>query len=422
MAFPHSLSFEMKKNAVKTELHQQVHYPITGSTANPLDVVTFSLSCGKYGQYINPSDTYLSFTFTNKDATNAVSLDGSGYSVIDRVTVLSSGATVSDLQNYAPWAQLMLDSQLGVGKTSTFSTFGGGATSTSTNIIRDGAQVNGGASLNISLPLMGTAIDASTTDKMIPVGAISDLQIQFYISSANNAIYGGSLTAGATGNWALSNVCLTVVYVQLDAGAQKMLDDAQGGVYRYSGEQWRGYNFNLNNGSTADNVIVPWKGASAKSVVAIMRPAGNINKYGAYTNLSRVCSYTSGSSWFVTIGSDTFPGIPLKNSTMHMMEFLKMWHGLSNPLALLTCFDSTTWVNGDSTTPASAGTFAAGLNLEAYSNKTGTIHSGVSVLGGTTMVLNQTYSSALSAAMLQSTFIHFDCIYSVENGQLSCAF
>ena len=234
MAFPTSLSFEMKKNAVKTELHQQVHYPITGSTASPLDVVTFSLSCGKYGQYINPSETYLSFTFNNKDATNAVSLDGSGYSVIDRVTVLSSGATVSDLQNYAPWAQLMLDSQLGVGKTSTFSTFGGGATNASTNIIRDGASVSGGASLNISLPLMGTAIDASTTDKMIPVGAISDLQIQFYISAANNAIYGSA--AGGSGNWSLSNVCLTVVYVQLDAGAQKMLDEAQGGVYRYEAQ------------------------------------------------------------------------------------------------------------------------------------------------------------------------------------------
>ena len=141
MAFPASLDFSMKKNAVKTELHQQVHYPITGSTANPLDVVTFSLSCGKYGQYINPSDTYLSFTFTNKDAANAVSLDGSGYSVIDRVTVLSSGATVSDLQNYAPWAQLMLDSQTGVGKSSTFSTFGGGKTDLTANIVRDGAAV-----------------------------------------------------------------------------------------------------------------------------------------------------------------------------------------------------------------------------------------------------------------------------------------
>jgi hypothetical protein len=107
---------------------------------------------------------------------------------------------------------------------------------------------------------------------------------------------------------------------------------------------------------------------------------------------------------------------------MHMMEYLKMWHGLSNPLALTTSFDSSTWVAGDAVNPATAGTFVAGLNLEAYSNKTGTIHSGVSVLGGTTMVLNQTYSSALSAATLQTTFCHFDVIYSIENGQLSVAF
>lgn len=417
MAFPSTLDFTLKKNAVKTAMHQQVHYPITGSTLNPLDLCTLSLSCGKFGQYIDPTQIYLSFTFNNKDATNAVNIDGSGYSFIDRAVVLSSGATVSDLQNYAPWAQLMLDSQLGVGKTSTFSTFGGGNTNASTNIIRDGAQVAPNGSLNISLPLMGTAIDASSTEKMIPVGAISDLQLQLYISANNNAIFGT-----AAGNWTLSNMCLTVVYVQLDAGAQKMLDNAQGGTYRYSGEQWRGYNFNLNSGSTADNVIVPFKGASVKSVAAIQRLAANQNAYNAYTNLSRICKYTTGSSWFVTIGSDVYPGIPIKNATMHMMEYLKMWHGLSNPLALTTSFDSSTWVAGDAVNPATAGTFVAGLNLEAYSNKTGTIHSGVSVLGGTTMVLNQTYSSALSAATLQTTFCHFDVIYSIENGQLSVAF
>ena len=416
MAFPSTLDFSLKKNAVKTSLHQQVHYPITGSSANPLDVITFSLSCGKYGTYIDPSQIYLSFTFKNADATNTIRLDGSGYSIIDRATVLSSGAVVSDLQNYGPWAQLMLDSQLGVGKTSTFSAFGGGGTSTSTNIIRDGASVANSASLNLSLPLMGTAIDASTSDKMIPVGAISDLQLQLYIASANNAV-----VSAAAGNWSLSGISLTVVYVQLDAGAQKMLDDAQGGVYRWSGEQWKGYNFNLST-TGADNVIVPFKGASAKSVVAIQRLVANINNNAAYTNLSRVCNYTSGSSWFVTIGSDTFPGIPIKNSTMHMLEYLKMLHGLSNPLALTTSFDATTWVAGDSTTAASAGTFAAGLNLEAYSNKSGTIHSGVSVLGGTTMVLNQTYSAAISAATLQTTYVHFDSIFSVENGQLTVAF
>jgi len=421
MAFPSTLNFELKKNAVKTAMHQQVHYPITGSTLNPLDLCTFSLSCGKYGQYIDPTQIYLSFTFNNNDATNAVNFDGSGYSVIDRAVVLSSGATVSDLQNYAPWAQLMLDSQLGVGKTSTFSTFGGGNTDASRNIIRDGAQVAAGASLNVSLPLMGTAIDASTTDKMIPVGAISDLQLQLYISGNNNAIYGA-----AAGSWTLSNVSLTVVYVQLDAGAQKMLDNAQGGTYRYSGEQWRGYNYTLSNGSGADNIIVPFKGASVKSVAAIHRLSANINKNNAYTNLSRVNNYSTAgsnkSTWFVTIGSDVFPGIPIKNSTQHMMEYLKMWHGLSNPLALTTSFDSTTWTAGNNTDPTQAGTFVAGLNLEAYSNKTGTIHSGVSVLGGTTMVLNQTYAAALSAQTIQSTYIHFDCIYSIENGQLSVSF
>lgn len=414
--FPSSLDFTMKKNAVQTATNTQVHFPITGSTANPQDVINFNLSTGKYGQYLDPAQIYISFTLKNLDTATAIVVDGSAYSVFDRIVVLSSGSVVSDLQYFGAYAQMMLDTQVGVGKNTTMSTFAGSANDPSLNILRTGASIAANGAINVSLPLMGTAIDASSCDKLIPVGAISDLQLQFYISNIFNAI-----TGATTGNWQLQNLALTATYVTLDAGAQKMLDDAQGGVYKWSGEQFKGYSFNLNSGSGGDNVFVPFKGSSAKSVYAIQRPAANMNNNAALANVSRVNSYaktaTQNSSWFITIGSDTYPRIPIKNSTMHVMELLKSYHALGAPSALQTSLDTNNWVATDGTC-----SFVAALNLEAYSNKSNTIHSGVSVLGGTNLTLNQTYASNLSAAMLQTTYVHFDCIYSIDNGVLSCAF
>lgn len=428
MAFPQSLDFSLKKNAVATRMMNQVHYPISSSSASPLDVVTFNLSAGRYGSYIDPSSIYLSFTFNNADGVNATTIDHTAYSVIDRAVVMSSGQVISDLQNYGAWAAMVLDSQVGVGKPGFMSTFAGSATSTTLNSVRAGLTVPANSSVPISLPLMGTAIDSSSCDKMIPVGALGDLQLQLYIADKNNAIYGA-----AAGNWTLSAVALTVGYVQLDAGAQKLIDEAQGGEYMWSAELYKSYNYNLAAASGSDNVVVPFKGSSLKSVYAIYRYARNIANNLFQTQSSRVCPFVNGSTFFSTIGSDTYPQIPIKNSTQHAMEFLKSWHTLGSPLGLHTSLDASTYsINVDPQSAAAVtGSFIAALNLECYSNKSNTIHSGVNVVGGTTLTLNQVYNNGAGVAalptpatgtILQTTFTHYDAILSIKDGQLSVAF
>jgi hypothetical protein len=437
-------------------MKQIVHYPLSSPTVNPLDTPIISFSCGNYGNYLDPNSILLNFTFTNNDSTNAQVLDGSGYSVIDRVVVQSSGAILSDLQNYAPWAQVILDTQSGVGKSGFMSTFAGsaingtqtvytGANNASTtttvqttipensaNAVRQGASVAVGASTNITLPLIGTFFNGS--DKLIPVGALTDLQIQFYISSGYNAVYGGaaSLAGSAATAWTLTNFYITANYVELDASAQKMIDDSLGGVFKWSSELWRSYNFTLGSGS-ADNVIVPHKSESVKGIIAIARPAANINNYNKYSTTSRLCPYansTTGgtSSFFITIGSEAYPNIPIRNTAQHAVEMLKFYHSVNNPDSYNnTQIDYANWNAQDSTNPITMGAFANFLNLEAYSNKSGVLHSGVPVVGGTTMVLNQNYATnaTVQTAMtgaLQTTFVHYDCICTVKDGQLEVAF
>ena len=202
--FPSGLNFSLKKNAVASKMRQMVHIPIAGPVANPLDPVTFSLATGSYGMYLSPTESYLTFTINNKDASNAINIDGSAYSFIDRLTVLSSGTTITDLQYYGPWANMILDSQAGTGRAGAMSTFAGCQTQASLNETRGGMTIAANGSLTVSIPLMGCAISGDCTDKYIPVGAMGDLQVLMNIADKNSPVY-TTITAVTAGNWTLSN-------------------------------------------------------------------------------------------------------------------------------------------------------------------------------------------------------------------------
>lgn len=421
---PNTLDFSLKKNAISTANKQIVHTPLSGGTSTPGSTVQFGLATGTYGAYLDPTQTYLSFTIRNDDATPLV-LDGSAYSFIDRITVQSSGGVISDLQRFAPWAQLMLDCSLGTVRPGACSAFMGTATDLNLNTLRSGASMAANSVLNVSIPLMGTCIDSTSSDKLIPVGGLSDLQLMIYLAGANEPIV--SAVAG-TPNWSLTNMALTCSYIHLDVGAQKMIDDEQDGVYKWSGETWRAYDApSIVSGSTGDNVIVPIKASSVKSVMAIMRPVANMNNKAAFTNTSRYNPYarstqSTQSSFFATVGSTTIPGIPIKNTSQHFCENLKMWHSLGQSAGLISSFDGPNFEREAIETMVSslmvigsAGAFYAGLNLEAYTNKSGTIHSGVNCSGSTQLVLNQTYAQATRAGMTQTTYCHIDAAYVVED-------
>ena len=444
--FPSGLNFSLKKNAIASKMRQMVHIPIAGPVANPLDPVTFSLATGSYGMYLSPTESYITFTINNKDASNNINIDGSAYSFIDRLTVSSSGTTITDLQYYGAWANMVLDSQAGVGRAGAMSTFAGCQTQASLNETRGGMSIAANGSLTVSIPLMGCALSGDSTDKYIPVGAMGDLQLLMNIADKNSPVY-TTITTVTSANWTLSNISLTCNYVTLDAGAQKMLDEAQGGSYMWSCELWKGYNFTV-GGSQSDNVIVPIKCSSLKTIFAIQRYAANISNVAQLTNTSRITAYAApnsatASSFFVTVGSEVYPGIPLKNTAHHAIEFQKAWHSLGNPAGLQTSFDYNTW-NGSGLsggtcldaagittnqasnpyTPSTAGSFVNALNLECYTGKAGALHSGVPVLGGTTLILNQNYGATLATAyaVLQTTFCHFDGIASVKDGVFTMNF
>ena len=407
------MMFDLKKNAVKSRMISQQVIPLSGTTASPQDILQFSLPCGRYGQYLDVSTPYLSFRFTNKDATNAITLDHSAYSLFDRVVVKSSGGVVSDLQYFPVYAAAMLDQNVNTQK-NTMSIFMGTAFDADKNIVRAGQSVAASASVNIALPLLGTPLDASSCDKHVPIGALSDLTLELYLAGNNDPI-----VSAAAGNWALSEIQLNIGIVELDAGAQRKLDQMYGGAMKWSATLWRGFNASVPGTTTQDQIVVPVKCSSAKTIQQIYRPSANIGDRTKLTNSARINPFAGGGQYQVSIGSDNFPAVPVRKPSEFLVELLKSWHALGNAQMLASSFNNTTWNRTtDSTDAALAGTFIASLDLDSFSGASGVVHSGQPVIGSTSMITNAQYTSAIGFACIVTTFVNYDAILSVNNAQL----
>jgi hypothetical protein len=428
MSLPSTLAFGPKRDAVNSTLFNQISIPLNGSTINPLDTVTIPVQgTGRYGAYLDPSMTFLSFQISNPDATQSIVIDNSAYSFIERVVVQSSGSVISDLQNFGAWAAMLLDMSPQSSRSTGFAITAGceGGTGQNPNFSRKGATITAGSSLNVSIPLIGTAIDCTgTPDKLIPIGAMSDLQIILYMSSARNAVTAGT---APTATWQLRNFRLNTTFVQLDETAQRMIDEANGGAFKFSSTLWRAFNSTTGATDGGNNVVVPVKSSSIKSTYSIWRPVAANESYSACWQSARhnpfgLVSATTLGSAYAQVGALSIPNIPLRTAPEFFSSLQNAWHQLAVPSAYDTQLTVGDFDAAASTTSqAPTGSFVLGLNMESFSGKTGVFHSGVNCTGGTSFVLNAVYPAALSAAQQITTFVQYDAIIEVAGGSVVCS-
>lgn len=430
MALPSTLAFQPKLDAVNSTLFNQIATPLSGGTINPLDTVTIPIpGTGRYGAYLDPTQLSLSFQVKNNDGTNAMQLDGSAYSFIERVVVMSSGSVISDTQSFGALAALFLDMAPQSARTSGFSVLAGceaAPTDANKNCDRVGATIAGNGTLNICMPLIGTAIDSTAIpDKLLPVGALSDLQIVLYMSSQKNAVYAGtSLTA----NWSLLNFRLVTNLIQLDETAQRMIDEQTGGAYKLSATLWKTFNYTTGATDASSSWVVPIKASSVKSLFSIWRDQANYNE--SYTkawqtardNPFGLLTGATQSSFYAQCGAQSIPQIGLRNPAEHYMSFQNAWHQLSVPSAFDNNFrygDYDAAVSMSSAVPT--GSFVTGINMESFSGKSGVLHAGTNITGGTALTLNAVYPTALSSARNITTFVCYDAIYEIAGGSIVCS-
>ena len=213
----------LKPSCPKSRVFRMNVPALNKSLFSPLDQMIFEIPCGRKGQWLDPSQTYLKFsvqcgsTAASSGGINstAIYVENSAYSFIQRCTIYNSSNILEDINEYGQLANFLLDTALTKSDKAGLSPILGtnpidqlyitngtpaqyspvvnsfpagdrsGLFLSSTTI----ANINTSTPYTFCLPLL-SGICGSMSSKMLPVGALhSPIRLEFYLSDNDNAIY-----------------------------------------------------------------------------------------------------------------------------------------------------------------------------------------------------------------------------------------
>jgi len=228
-AFPRTLNFSPDPLAISARSYYSISVPEGSSTANPSSIMRLRVPVSRAGTYLNPHKTFLAFDVVNSTTgasaeinndvrgktLSPIYLDGSAYSVIDRLEIYNSSNLLESISSYGLLANLFLDLQVSVGARRTASTIlGSGATGVSDTLYRQLRAANafdsvnnnfGGGAGNLANPYSEFANqikDTATAIGEVPRGmqyaGMNLLPYSYFITGAVNDKTLVSTAAGGT--------------------------------------------------------------------------------------------------------------------------------------------------------------------------------------------------------------------------------
>jgi hypothetical protein len=446
VSLPTDLNFALKNTMAKARSVRINVSPIqSGAPANPGDTLKFDIPTSRRGQFLNQAGSYLQLRIKNTDsAASRFALDGSGASVIQRMSVYSGGALLEDVQAYNLLYNAMLDSQVSMSdRLTTFSVSGGTDQQLSTatnNFSRGGAVVSQNLQTVVNMPLLSGVL-GNGCSKYLPIGAIAnDLRLELVLAPAAEALVSVSTSA----NYQVLEAVLILDVLELGDEAQGMIDQMTGGNYVISAETYRNAQTVLQSGSQQDSVLLPFRFSSIKSLLWAFRPvAAQSTTLQASLN-SRFNPFEAGlqgTSCTVQLraGALYIPNAPIKYSAELFTELQKAYHRFGSQ----SQGSSMTWSSWSVTAPAAAITTGDGLaaafttnyqnyintlgsaffalNLDSVSGKSELLHSGINTLNQN-LFLDMTYATPLPGSGAQTrfdAFAHADMILQIQDGVIS---
>ena len=432
------LDYSTKSTGARSRGYRVQVTPTSGSSANPGDTIRFDIPAGRgRNQFLDPSQTAIQFQVKSADAA-VMNVDGSGYSVLNRYTLLSSGQILEDIVSYNSAVTTYLDLQtLGVDQAAGGSVMQGCQYDATNNVAKFGAQLAIGNTtaqfLDVHLPLHLSGFIGTACPKLIPVGIMQDLRAEFIVETAANAV----VCASATPAWTLQAITLNLFYVDIDPVVANQIYEANGGVYKVGSEGFR--NFETVVGSagstrTSDSIIIPARFSSVKSLISYWRDnimRGDSTKY--YIS-NRYNPFTSGSgsgarcSVQYQIGSSLFPNTPITFAQSELFaQMLQSFHALGNAQMNTRC-NSTNWLTNTSNvtmanvTSQNAGTAVLAVNTESLCFKSKSFTCGVNTLTSPVILNASTYGSGISVQNIVNTICHYDCIFEISEAGVQVRF
>jgi len=211
-----------------------------------------------------------------------------------------------------------------------------GASGTDIRISRVGPVVPFGGKLTVCLPLL--SMFGTLACRMYPIHALSSpLMLHIYwdsvanvqclrwtpghtnISEDTTVFPAANLPAGARKvgsstymNWGyqMTDIEYHANVVTLSGEAQAVIDQMTGGVYQISTSSYRHYSNTIPAGSTQNEILVPARFSSLKSLYHCLRPQQNLNNASHFSISERIKNYFTRAQ--LRIGSALYPSQPIE--------------------------------------------------------------------------------------------------------------
>ena len=240
--------------------------------------ISFTIPSGNSRSvYLDPKETYLSFrlAFNVTTASNVAgevgpNLIGSGQSFFDQLVLYSNNVPIETVNQYGILSNMLLNSTVSQSDRQGAISIGMGADADSangTNLYVD-TGATGFLYYNFCIPLL-SVIGINGGDKLFPIGAISNLQLQMVTASLFPMVsFCTAVTAAGVATASLDSFSLNLKYI--DIGSAQSLVDAtipDGKIFIKS-QTWVSANSNLPSGTAGQvNAFYQIRNSSVKSVL-----------------------------------------------------------------------------------------------------------------------------------------------------------
>ena len=297
-------------SAKNTEIRIQ---PVNAQSFQAGNVMQFDLPCGRRGQYLDPSSTYVRFKidYTQPGAgvvgTDFSYLLGSSYSPFIKQEVYGNNSVLLEsINECGVLASMLFNTQLNDSdKKGLSSAFGFNfvnnaysSSATAGHRIWNDATTQG-LTFEYCCPLIG--ILGSGTDKMIPIGAIYGLRFELTCDAVSNFVK--AVTANVVPGYTISEVEFVGQVIELSPESQSIIENANPDKIHIRSQTYRQASniLNASAGIGTYDLLCGIRVSSLKSLYVACSPSNaNEGKYsGVNPNLDQ------GTCW--TIAGQNYP-------------------------------------------------------------------------------------------------------------------
>ena len=384
--------FNLKPSSVRGRSYRASIPAQNKATFSPGENIIVSVPCGRKNTYLDTQSSYFRYTVKNSDI-SAQYFDNNAYSVLNRLDTFCSGVKLETIQEIGILAAYMFDMQVNPAQRVGLSTsFGMSADITNP---RQGLQIPASSQTTVCVPIL-SSVCGVFCDKMVPVGRLSDdIRMEIVVADAQKGMV--SLAGGS--KWSIINFELVATFIELSDEGESVVESVSPKsqpLYLHS-NAWA-HNVGQINSSGQTSILIPFRYASLKSLVAIPRRGVEIIDISSYSLSSRVNPQLDSYQW--RIGGSVVPNkmVYLNNINSTggyaegFSEVLRAWHSLASPDGCSSlradyynvndAAISGTAVTALSTTLNShKNGFVIAQELEVFSNRNSLLLSGINTLG-----------------------------------------